>query len=410
MKRLFAVLMKERYEGVDGCGKMKMERFFNTAGPGIMEDHYMVDPLRRIDYEEILMLIRQKRYFVLHAPRQTGKTTSLLAMVKSLNEDGEFACVYVNVEAAQVARNDVTAGIRSVTSALGMAVERFSGDTTVLERNFDRFGKIGASSALASMMTDICVSLDKPLVLFVDEIDALIGDTLVSVLRQLRSGYAGRPSRFPVSVILCGVRDIQDYRIHQSDGAIITGGSCFNIKAESLRLGNFTQSDIFELLAQHTQATGQAFEADVYPKIWEYTQGQPWLVNALAREVTWEMKENRDRSVIITLPMMEEAANRLICSRATHLDQLTDKLKEDRVRRVIAPMLVSDEIGSGDFQEPLPDDIQYVLDLGLIRQDETRKYVISNAIYQEVIPRELTFVMQYKFSGSNRETSFPSLM
>ncbi|MDR2175961.1 MAG: hypothetical protein LBO82_08535, partial [Synergistaceae bacterium] len=63
----------------------QMEKFFNTAGPGTLEDHYMVDPLRRIDYDEIATLIERKRYFVLHAPRQTGKTTSLLAMVKKIN-------------------------------------------------------------------------------------------------------------------------------------------------------------------------------------------------------------------------------------------------------------------------------------------------------------------------------------
>ena len=49
--------------------------------------------------------------------------------------------------------------------------------------------------------------------LLIDEIDALVGDSLVSVLRQLRSGYARRPGAFPQSVVLCGVRDVRDYRI-----------------------------------------------------------------------------------------------------------------------------------------------------------------------------------------------------
>lgn len=57
-----------------------MERFFNTAGPNKPELAYTLDPLSRFDLDEVLMLIRQSKYFVLHAPRQTGKTSCLLAL------------------------------------------------------------------------------------------------------------------------------------------------------------------------------------------------------------------------------------------------------------------------------------------------------------------------------------------
>ena len=88
-----------------------MERFFNTAGPTIAADHYHLDPLQRLDWNEIEHLIATKRYFVLHAPRQTGKTTTLLAMMKVLNEGGRYACAYANIEGAQAARGDETQGI-----------------------------------------------------------------------------------------------------------------------------------------------------------------------------------------------------------------------------------------------------------------------------------------------------------
>ena len=55
-------------------------RKFNIEGPIIAEDHYHVPPLERVNLGEILELIRDKRYFVLHAPRQTGKTSALLAL------------------------------------------------------------------------------------------------------------------------------------------------------------------------------------------------------------------------------------------------------------------------------------------------------------------------------------------
>ncbi|MCI5146754.1 MAG: ATP-binding protein, partial [Candidatus Electrothrix sp. AR3] len=59
-------------------------KFFNTAGPVNCDDHYCLPPLERFDLDELLPLIDQKKYFILHAPRQTGKTSCLLALMKYL--------------------------------------------------------------------------------------------------------------------------------------------------------------------------------------------------------------------------------------------------------------------------------------------------------------------------------------
>jgi ABC-type ATPase with predicted acetyltransferase domain len=135
------------------------------------------------------------------------------------------------------------------------------------------------------------------------------------------------------------VRDVRDYRIYSSEGReMITGGSAFNIKAESLRMGDFTQPEVETLVyQQHTTATGQIFTPEALALAWELTQGQPWLVNALAYEVT--SKLCRDRGVAITAVDILTAKENLIQRRETHLDQLIDKLQEERVRRVISPML-----------------------------------------------------------------------
>ena len=87
-----------------------MERFFNTAGPQQPDLHYTIDPLSRFDLEEVLMLIRQRKYFVLHAPRQTGKTSCMLALRDLLNSEGDYIAVYANVEAGQASRDNVAIG------------------------------------------------------------------------------------------------------------------------------------------------------------------------------------------------------------------------------------------------------------------------------------------------------------
>ena len=367
-------------------------RFFNTAGPIKAEMHYHISPLARLDCDDLLQLIRQEKYFVLHAPRQTGKTSALLALRDELNASGEFRCVYVNVEVGQTAREDVAAAMRAILSALARAARHALDDLFVTDIWRGILDDAGPNDALGETLACWAAADPKPLVLMIDEVDALIGDTLLAVLRQLRAGHPERPRRFPQSVILCGVRDVRDYRIRSTaENAIIAGGSAFNIRAESLRLGDFSRAEVESLLAQHTEETGQAFTEEARRDIWELTQGQPWLVNALAYEACWGNKAGRDRSRSITADAIQDAREQLILRRETHLDQLTDKLQEERVRRVVEPLLK----GADDAGSFAAADLQYVRDLGLVRTDDP--IAIANPIYREVIPRDLTYTTQAGF-------------
>jgi hypothetical protein len=364
-------------------------RFFNTAGPIKTDIHYYLPPLERLNKDEIFNLIAQQKYFVLHAPRQTGKTSCLLALAEALNGSGQYRAVYANVEAAQAAREDVRAAMQAILGVISRGARFMLNDTLPFDRMQGILGNFGEHDMLYEMLSEWCQSNPLPLVLMLDEVDALIGDTLISLLRQLRAGYPQRPANFPQSVILCGVRDVRDYRIHSSKTKeIITGGSAFNIKAESLRLGNFSPEEIVRLYRHHTTETGQVFEDAVFPLVWELTAGQPWLVNALAYQACFAMKEMRDRTKPVTVEVINQAREELILRRDTHLDQLTDKLREDRVRRVIEPLLA----GAGDLKSLPPDDISYARDLGLITANG--QIQIANRIYQEVIPRELTWSAQ----------------
>ncbi|MBF0238331.1 MAG: AAA-like domain-containing protein [SAR324 cluster bacterium] len=359
-------------------------KFFNTAGPVNTEDHYTLSPLVRINLEEILSLIDQKKYFVLHAPRQTGKTSCLLALMNRLNQEGNYRCLYVNVEAAQAAREDVAEAIHTIGDEMISCINDMEPERSLLNQWLTLKQQNSPFQCLSELFKLWTQQSPCPTVLLLDEIDSLVGDTLISVLRQIRSGYTKRPLSFPQSIILCGVRDVRDYRMRTDEGkTVITGGSAFNIKAESLRLGNFTQDEVQRLYEEHTQETGQVFTADATQTAWDLTEGQPWLVNALAYEVCFKMKEGKNRQLKITAEMIQQARENLILRRETHLDQLADKLLESRVKNVINLLL------TGSDPQSLPeDDIQYVTDLGLIvRKPQLR---IANPIYREIIPRTLT--------------------
>ncbi len=355
-------------------------RSFSIAGPVRPQRHYCIPPLERIDLEHVLGLVRDEQYFVLHAPRQTGKTSALLALADVLNKQG-CRCVYVSVETARTARDDVERAMRAVLVALASQARTTLDDAFLDERWPDLLARVGADAALGEALSRWAQASPGPLVLLIDEIDTLTGDSLLSVLQQLRAGYPNRPERFPRSVVLCGMRDVRDYRMG-------TAGSPFNIAAESLRLGDFSRVETLALLRQHTEETGQAFTPEALDAVWTQTCGQPWLVNALAHGTCFKNRALRqDRSRRVTADDIAAVREDLIVNRVTHLDYLADKLREDRVRRVIEPML------SGTDRHAFTDrDVTYARDLGLVAGDAPLR--VANPIYAEVLPRELAWVVQ----------------
>ena len=369
---------------------MTAMREFNTAGPVVAADHYLIPPLSRLDLDELLGFVRAKKYFVLHAPRQTGKTSALLALRDLLNGGGDHRCVYANVESAQSARENVAEGVRAVLAELAFQASLTLDDGSLEDVWPDALERAGPHGALRQALARWCLADPKPLVLLIDEIDSLVGDTLLSVLRQLRTGYADRPERFPHCVVLCGVVDVRDYRIRSSaEDALVPGGSAFNVKSASLRLGDFTEAEVRALLAQHTAETGQAFTEAALQTVWTRTAGQPWLVNALCHDACFRNKAGRDRSRPITEDDVLEAQERLILRRETHVDQLACKLREERVRRVVQPILA----GTGEHAWS-DEDVAYVRDLGLVALEADGTPRFANPIYGEVAPRHLTHAVQ----------------
>ena len=365
-------------------------RFFNTTGPVRSGKHYSIPPLGRLDLGDVLTLIRNERYFVLHAPRQTGKTSILLALRDLLNSgtEGDFRCVYANVEAGQAAREDLEQGMRAILDELASRARSTLGDEFLEGIWPAALARSGPAGALGHALSRWAEADPRPLVLLIDEIDALVGDNLLSVLRQLRAGYDRRPESFPQSVVLCGVRDVRDYRIHSNlEQAVIAGGSAFNVKARSLRLGDFSREEVLDLLGQHTAETRQVFSPQALEMIWSRTRGQPWLVNAVADEACFRRESGRDRRRVIDATDVRDAEEALIARRETHLDQLADKLQEDRVRRVVEPLL-----SGGDERAFSARDLEYVRDLGLVASDDPLR--IANPVYAEVVPRELTYAAQ----------------
>ena len=358
-------------------------RFFNTAGPCDPRYHYMLPAAERLP--EAPVLVERGMYFVVHAPRQTGKTTSLRALAQALTEQGKFAALHFSCEAGEVPGDDHVEAQRAVLTAMRVLA---GVDLPADVQPPPVWPEESESQLLFSGLSAWASTCPRPLVLFFDEIDALRGKGLQSVLRQLRAGYSVRPRAAPWSVVLCGLRDVRDYKAASGGDASRMGTSSpFNIKVESMRLGDFSADEVATLYAQHTAEAGQPFTPEAVARAFALTAGQPWLVNALAREIIDKMRVAPPEP--ITVAHVEQARERLILARATHLDSLVARLSEDRVRRIIAPLLAGEQtIGSLTYNE----DAAYVRDLGLIAPGAPIR--IANPIYREVIVRVLTTVVE----------------
>lgn len=371
-----------------------MPRRFNTAGPCRSDWHYMIPAERRLP--EAPGLIEQLGYFMVRAPRQTGKTTALRALAEQLTASDRYAALYFSCEVGEAAGDDFGEAQRAILANLRLG----AGHSLPPELQPPPFPEAPDSLLLATALSAWASACPRPLVLFLDEIDALRGQSLISVLRQLRSGFSNRPHAFPASVVLCGLRDVRDYKAASGGAADRLGtASPFNIKLASLRLGDFDAEEVAELYRQHTTDTGQVFTEQAMARAFEMTAGQPWLVNALAREVIEELRVPVGEP--ITAEHVESAKERLIYARVTHLDSLVARLHEPRIRRVLEPVLAG-TLTSGDSYQ---DDVQYARDLGLLASDKPVR--IANPIYREVIARVLAGDAELQVQAEPRSFVLP---
>ena len=365
-----------------GAGKeLVMKKFFNTAGLCFPKRHYMVDPLRRLPGVEAL--VEKELYFSIHAPRQTGKTTYLYALADKLNRKGKHIALVVSFERAGLPNISLDrANETLIDSVFNAAIRQLPVGERPVDPTGERFLELKNYLELWSR------SQEKPIVLLVDEIDASLDRVLVSVLRQLRDGYQGRPKHFPAAVALVGLRDVRDYRADiRSKSDTLGTASPFNIKSDSLFLPNFSDEEVFDLLEKHTEATGQEFPIEVKREIVRLTGGQPWLTNALANQIVSRILGD-DHSRKITLEVLVQARRDLILRRDTHLDSLVDKLRQGRVKRIVQAIIN----GESMMFDILDDDIAYVRDLGIVSPSSPLKF--ANPIYAEIIPHVMASTIQ----------------
>ena len=365
---------------------MMTKRFFNTTGPCNPDEHYMLSPQERLVGAKLHRYIRDKLYWVFHAPRQVGKTTFLQSWAKEINDAGQAVACYVSVERCQ--------GLVEIERAMPAIC------TSIRERAKKSALPVPESNSVdaTSMLSDILLNWSillapKPLIVLFDEVDVIEGEAMISFLRQLRDGFADRGiGKFPVSIALVGMRDLKDYIVASKGGMDPNPGSPFNIKEDSATLSNFSKDDVSKLFALRTDENGQQITQEALDYIYDQSRGQPWIVNSLFKRSTLDIL-GEDSVETVTREHIERAREKMIMSRETHLDALAYRLEEPGVRSVVEPILT----GEPDLNMARSEAFRISMDLGLVAlEDDTP--VIANPIYREIIARHLTYGQQLAIS------------
>lgn len=177
-----------------------MARFFNTTGP--------CNPSNEL-------------YWVLHAPRQTGKTTFLMSWMNAINAGEEAVACYVSVERCQEFPR-----AEDSMPAIYTAIREYS-STFLGPEGVPEVPDIEPASMVSTILRSwSALVAPKPLVVLFDEVDVLQDQAMVSFLRQLRGGFPTRGvGSFPVSVALVGMRDLRDYLVQSKDGVPLNPGT-----------------------------------------------------------------------------------------------------------------------------------------------------------------------------------------
>jgi hypothetical protein len=266
-------------------------RLFNITGSSNLTEHYMLSPEQRLPSLE--RYIEHALYFVIHGTHQTGKSTLMRALAAQLREAGK-AAAWVSLVESQ--------GVTETAQAEPMwlwALQRSTRYLPFPAPDITPFLSLPVGTRLHAYLHAWAANMQQPLILLLDETDGMCGPALMHFLGQLCSGFMHRGiGQFPTSIGLIGMRDLPDYLNESTDNR---PASPFHLAENTLTLGNFTETQIGELYAQHTET------------VFFCTQGQPFLVNALAKHAVKHVSGNT-----ITADHILAAKENLIYSRIMH--------------------------------------------------------------------------------------------
>ena len=368
----------------------KKKRTFETRGPVDPERNYVVP--RTNELADLVERIKQGRYIVIFAPRQTGKTTFFRWAIEALEaEDSTYFPLQLDFEEYKNLEPSAFYGYLH-QDILGEIEKKSPKRQAVPSDALLKFlsnSKITAHISMRGFFEQLAgYFFPQRVVVIIDEFDGIPASAVSDFLYSLRRIYlSDTKNRCPYSVGIVGVKSITQLNYDRSI-------SPFNIQDE-FALPNFTLEQVRDLLLQYTEEVGQAFAPDVIENLHKQTAGQPFLVNRMAQMLTEEM--GIPLSETITKTHFDSAHKQILHERNVNISHLTTNIRRDkRFERILM------EVCSYESGVPFNLRNEFISELatyGILRKGADGLCEITNPIYQYCIMQ----AFQPLFNGLERE-------
>ena len=353
-------------------------RRFGTQGPVRPERNYVVS--RAAELADFVMRVKEGRYIVIFAPRQTGKTTFFQrALDVFADEEPAYFPIPLNFEEYEgctlsVFYNDLYENIcEEIEDIFNRRGETLSEALTEFLEN----AEITDHLSMRRFFRNFSKFLgDQRVILIIDEFDGIPKEAVRGFLHSLRRIYVSNAvSRCPHSVGIVGMKSITELNYDTI--------SPFNIQDE-FNLPNFTLEQVQELLGQYTDEVGQKFVPEVIASIHKQTAGQPVLVNRFAQILTEEFDIPKIEP--ITMVHFATAHAQLLEEDNVNLTYLLTNIRRDRRFETLLMKIASYDIGIPFTRH---DEIMNELaTYGVIKESTDGMCEILNPIYFYCILRE----------------------
>ena len=350
-------------------------RRFGTQGRLYPEDNYLVP--RTAEVADFIRRVKEGKYIVLFAPRQTGKTTFFqLALAELAATDSTYFLIHLNFEVYEDCTSaEFYGGLAEDIPEKIVAVFQERGEG--LPEAFTQFlenAQFTNHLSLRRFFRQLGGFLENQrVVVIIDEFDAIPRGAVTGLLRVLRDIYLSGKTRCPHSVGIVGVKSITQLDYDRSI-------SPFNIQDE-FHLPNFTHEQVGDLIAQYTDEVGQPFASEVIKSLYKQTAGQPFLVNRFAQILTEEM--DIPKTETITMTHFAAAYTQLLQERNANIEHLVTNIRKDRRSEALLMKIASYE--QGTMFNPYNELMNELAIYGVITKGADGRCEILNPIYHYCI-------------------------
>ncbi len=356
-----------------------MAKEFNIEVTCDPKRHYMVDTTNKMKVFE--RLIDKKKYFTINRARQFGKSTSLNWILWNMSDRYLVIPASFEISSEENWINDDTfckyfcakmiEPLNKISDYKSFWVEV----SKIEKLNFD---------ILASKITEFCKSIDKKVVLTIDEVDQASNNVVfVRFLAMLRNMYLTREKFNDYdytfwSVILAGVYDVKNLKVKIRPEQEHQYNSPWNVAADYDLDMTFNPQEISTMLADYENDYHIGFDVmEISEEIYKYTSGYPVLVSAVCKIIDERLNQDWTKDGV------QKAAKILIATKTSLTESMTNKLDTyPKLKAFIRALIMENYSILFDPNNPTIDIANM---FSIIKRNDAGRTEIHNLIFQQVL-------------------------